>query len=486
MDATLRAAIYLRISQDRTGEELGVNRQRTDCEAVVERRGWELYDAYIDNDVSATRAKPRPEWERMMTDIEAGLVQVVVGWTLDRTLRTGRDRLRMLESGKAHSLLITLARGSDMDLSTPSGRQTADILGAIALAETEMKSDRQKSMHAQAAQMGRRIGGRRPFGYEKDGVTINPTEAEAVIAAYEDYLLGTPLSVLARRWNEAGLLSGVTRRDGSGIPCQWNHSGVRSVLQNPRYMGMRRHQPEPLRKPDGSILKRQDVSLHPAEWPALVSESTWQAVVTLLNSTAAEFRPKGGRRLLTGIAKCGVCEAPIHVGGNSRGTPPVYRCPTGKHVTRRAEMIEDYVTGVVLQILQMPDVAEWLGAADDDGETAALAAEAAAIRQEMDDLAHAVTFTIRQKEIMNAGLVARLRGIETRQQRLGRASAVHKFREKRVTRGRWDALGVDQQRVLVEQLVEIRLFSAGRGVRKNMQKLIETIEITPRGAQGAA
>jgi hypothetical protein len=148
-------------------------------------------------------------------------------------------------------------------------------------------------------------------------------------------------------------------------------------------------------------------------------------------------------------------------------------------------MIEDYVTGVLLQILQLPDVAEWLATADDDGETAALAAEAAEVRQEMDDLAHATAFTIRQKEIMNAGLVSRLRAIETRQQRLGRSSAVHKFREKPVTRGRWDQLGVDKQRVLVEQLVEVRLFSAGRGVRKNMQKLIETIEITPRGAQPA-
>lgn len=484
MNAELRAGIYLRISQDRSGEELGINRQRPDCEAVVERRGWTLHDVYIDNDVSATKAKKRPEWERMMADVEAGELQVVVGWTLDRTLRTGRDRYRMLEIGKAHGLVIALARGSEMDLSTPSGRFTADVLGAAALVETEMKSDRQKSMHAQAARMGRRIGGRRPFGYEADGVTINRTEAEAVIAAYEDYLLGTPLMEIARRWNEAGLLSGVPRRNGDGLS-EWNHSGVRSVFRNPRYMGMRRHQPEPVRDASGVIVKKLEASLHPAQWPALVSESTWKAVVSLLDSTAAEFRPKGGRRLLTGIAKCGVCTAPIHVGGNSRGTPPVYRCPTGKHVTRRAEMIEDYVTGVVLQILQLPDVAEWLATADDDGETAALAAEAAEVRQEMDDLAHATSFTIRQKEIMNAGLVARLRGIETRQQRLGRASAVHKFREKRVTRGRWDQLGVDKQRVLVEQLVEVRLFSAGRGVRKNMQKLIETIEITPRGAQPA-
>jgi len=115
----------------------------------------------------------------MMKLVESGGVDVVIGWTVDRTLRSGRDRLRMLESGKAHNLTISLVRGSDMDLSTPSGRLAADILGAVALADIEMKSDRHKAAHRQAAAQGRRIGGRRPFGFEQDGMTVRPAEAEA-------------------------------------------------------------------------------------------------------------------------------------------------------------------------------------------------------------------------------------------------------------------------------------------------------------------
>ena len=60
---TPRAAIYLRISNDRTGEELGVTRQREDCLAVCKHKGWTPVE-YCDNDISASSfsKKPRPEY----------------------------------------------------------------------------------------------------------------------------------------------------------------------------------------------------------------------------------------------------------------------------------------------------------------------------------------------------------------------------------------------------------------------------------------
>lgn len=465
----MRAAIYLRISQDRTGEELGVERQRQDCEALAARRGWTIERVYVDNDISAKGDRTRPAWEQMMADVEADRLDVVIGWTIDRTLRSGRDRLRMLESGKEHGLLISLARGSDMDLATPSGRLAADILGAVALNEIEAKSDRQKAAHRQAAAQGRRIGGRRPFGFEQDGMTIRPDEAEAVRNAYRDYLAGTPLLAIAKQWNRAGLMSGHVRADGT--LSEWNHSGVRSVLRNPRYMGMRRHQP-----------KGEEPALYPAAWPALVDEATWRAAVALLDSAASEFKPRGGRRLLTGTMQCGVCGLGIHVGGNKAGTPPVYRCPTGKHVTRRAEPVEEFVTELVVRRLQMPDAAEFIAEAEDDGEAAALSAEADRLREEMDTIARERmqrVITPRQFAVMNAELVAQLDDVERRMSTASRSSGLREFIAGGVTRKKWDALGVDRQRVYVAALAEIKLFSGGRGVRHPPP---ETIEITWKGA----
>lgn len=447
-----RAAIYLRISQDRTGEELGVARQREACKTLAERRGWEIFEVYCENDTSASGKRRRPEWERMMAAVEAGQVQVVVGWTIDRTLRSGRDRLRMLESGKEHGITISLVRGSDMDLSTPSGRLAADILGAVALAEIEIKADRQRSANEQAARQGRRVGGRRPFGYLLDGMTLVPAEADAVAKAFDDYLSGISIIAISRRWNEAGLFSGVVNPQ-TGKATQWDHSGVRAVLRNPRYYGMRAH--------NGEVVGR-------AQWPAIVSEPTWRAVNAILTSSAAEHKPHGGRRLLTSIAICAVCESQIISGGNKAGKPPGYRCPEG-HVSRRGDQVDEQIEALALGRLSSPDVIRRLNeaAAADDGTTE-LVAEAERLRTEMDTFARERAqriITPAQFSIMNSEVKAQLADVERRMAMKRRPSGLLKLVGKGLTAEQWGDLDVDDQRMIVSGLMAVRLWSGGRGVR---------------------
>lgn len=447
----MKAALYLRISQDRTGEELGVTRQREACEQLADRRGWQVHRVYVDNDASAAGGKHRPEWEAMMTAVESGDVGVVVGWTIDRTLRTGRDRLRMLEAGKARGITISLVRGSDMDLSTPAGRLAADILGAVALNEIEVKSDRQKAAHEQAARMGRRFGGRRPFGYEQDGMTPRPAEAKAVTAAFEDYLAGTSIIAISRRWNNAGLLSGVSRADGT--PTRWDHSGVRAVLRNPRYCGMRAHKGEVVSK---------------AAWPPLVDESTWRAVNAVLASSAAETKPRGGRRLLTGLARCGVCGEGVVCGGNKKGAPPVYRCPSGSHVTRRSALVDDRIGKLVVARVADREVVERLAAAEHGDAEDDLTAEAERLRAEMDTIARERAqriITPRQFGLMNAELLAQLATVERQMTTTRRRNGVSSIVGDGLDLARWKALEIDERRALIAGLMSVRLWSGGRGVK---------------------
>src|SRR6476469_748395 len=88
---TRRAGLYARISQDRDGTMLGVERQRADCEKVIESRGWELTGLYVDNDVSAYSGKPRPEYLRLLGDLEAKRIDAVVAWHPDRLHRSPRE-----------------------------------------------------------------------------------------------------------------------------------------------------------------------------------------------------------------------------------------------------------------------------------------------------------------------------------------------------------------------------------------------------------
>ncbi len=66
------AAIYARISQDRTGEGLGVQRQIDDCRLEAARRGWTVAEEYVDDDVSAYSGKQRPAYRRLLEDLRSG------------------------------------------------------------------------------------------------------------------------------------------------------------------------------------------------------------------------------------------------------------------------------------------------------------------------------------------------------------------------------------------------------------------------------
>ena len=66
-----RAAVYLRISSDPSGQQLGVTRQREDCAKLCAAKGWTPVE-YLDNDVSASNGKHRPAYEQMLADIESG------------------------------------------------------------------------------------------------------------------------------------------------------------------------------------------------------------------------------------------------------------------------------------------------------------------------------------------------------------------------------------------------------------------------------
>ena len=78
-DFPRRAAVYLRVSLDATGEHLAVDRQRADCLRIIRERGWTLTQEYVDNSVSASkRTVRRPAYDRMVQDYDAGLFDALV------------------------------------------------------------------------------------------------------------------------------------------------------------------------------------------------------------------------------------------------------------------------------------------------------------------------------------------------------------------------------------------------------------------------
>ncbi|WP_234442103.1 recombinase family protein [Streptomyces sp. NRRL S-1448] len=197
---TTRAAIYVRISQDRGGAGLGIARQEEGCRALCARKGWDVVDVYPDNDVSAYSGAPRPKWQELLADINEGIVNAVVCWHVDRLTRSPRELEDVIDLADRHGLELATVSG-EIDLATPTGRMIARMLGAAARHEAEHKAERQQRQRRQAAEAGKVAGGgKRPFGYEDDRITLKKGEAEIVREGTRRVLAGESLSSICRDW----------------------------------------------------------------------------------------------------------------------------------------------------------------------------------------------------------------------------------------------------------------------------------------------
>ncbi len=470
--------MYLRQSLDRLGDELGVTRQREDCSKLAELRGWTVVAEHTDNDTSAAGTRIRPGFEAVIQAVETGQARCIVAWDMSRLTRNARDRLRLLEAGKRHSVTVAFVRGSDLDLGTPAGRLTADILGSVALHEIEQKSDRQRRSAQQAAEQGRRVGGRRPFGYEPDGMTIREDEAVAVVAAYDSILSGVPLGAIARDWNARGLLTPQKTRGGD--PSEWTSQTLGPVLQNPRYAGLRSHVTEAVRvaNPDPRAARIAGI-VGPAQWPALVTEETWRAAVEVLRDPTRAHLGRAGRGLLTGVALCGACaastppvEATVHKGAApGRGGRPghgTYRCSANLgHMNRQSRPVDEYVSEIVIARLSRPDAARLL-TDDKRPDAAKLRREAAALRSRLDGLSGLYadgTVTAAGVRRDSAKLKAKLAAVEREQADAGRVNILGPLIGTDDVRAEWEAFTVDHRRAVIGTLMTITLLAPGRGTR---------------------
>ncbi|HZX05682.1 recombinase family protein [Kribbella sp.] len=454
----MRTAVYLRMSRDDTGEGRGIDRQREDCEQLVERRGWIIAEVLPENDTSASGKARRPQFDRLVQMIRAREVEAVVAWSLDRLTRNRRDTVALIEAAQEAGTTIALCRGSDMDMSTPAGRLAAEILASVARNEIEVKSDRQRRAAEQAATNGQRTGSRRPFGYTSD-MKPHRHEAKLVRAAYADLLSGKPLAAIAREWREAGISTPQNRRgEHSNEPGRWTGQVLSRALRKPVYAALR---PGPATRNKWGAYTGD---LVPATWKPLVSEETWRAAQDLMDDP--DRRTSGGARaLLTGVALCGTCGLTVQAGGAATTQPyAIYRCQSMKHISRRGDVIDAYVSRVMLARLSRKDAAELLHDGDrpDVGE---LRAEANALRRRIDLLATNLDIDERTLARRDKALREKLTGVEAQLVDAGRVDALGPLVTADDIAAVWNGLGVDRQRAVVDLLMTIRIPSLGRGVR---------------------
>lgn len=104
------------ISLDREMDGLAIDRQREDCENLAKYRRWEIVETYVDQSISASdRSKKRPAYERMVADYEAGLLEAIVCYDLDRLTRQPRELEDWIDRAEQRGLLLVTANGDAVE-----------------------------------------------------------------------------------------------------------------------------------------------------------------------------------------------------------------------------------------------------------------------------------------------------------------------------------------------------------------------------------
>jgi DNA invertase Pin-like site-specific DNA recombinase len=470
MPEPVKVALYLRQSLDKTGEGLAVDRQRDACRKLAEARDWTVVAEYPDHSVSATNGT-RPRWAQMLADAERGQFDVILAWALDRLTRSVKDTEHLVALCERTGVRVATVQG-DIDLTTDQGRLVGRILSAVAKGEIERKSARQQLANRQRAEAGLPPVGPRALGWERDGRTLVPYEADLVRRGFELILSGGSLRSVVRLWNDAGLRTAPRRsigspKDAPRVGQRWAPYSVRAVLRNPRYAG--------LRAVKGDVVGQ-------GAWPAIVADETWQAVKAKLEDPTRRNTPSTARKyLLSGLALCGQCGATVNAGGLNRYGERVYKCSRTKHLFRRAEPVEAYVQEVVLERLSRPDLADFLAA--DRPDLSRLSIEATTLRTRRDQLAEDYAEGALTRSQLLAGsrrIVARLTGIEAALADAAQATVLAAFTDG-AAEVVWHGLDLDQRRAVIDILCTVVIYSPGQGTRTFRP---ETIEIKPKEGYG--
>ena len=235
----LRCAVYTRKSSEE-GLEMEFNSleaQRESCEAYVASQrpeGWILVpDRYDDGGFSGGTLE-RPALKRLRSDIEAGQIDVVVVYKIDRLSRSLMDFSRLVEVFDQHKVTFVSVTQS-FNTTTSMGRLTLNVLLSFAQFEREVIGERIRDKFAASRRRGMWMGGWAPLGYEvwDRKLVVNEVDAKLVRSIFQRFLKTGSTTTLARELIAENVRNKYGKLVDKGI--------LYKMLSNPVYIGVAVH-----------------------------------------------------------------------------------------------------------------------------------------------------------------------------------------------------------------------------------------------------
>ncbi len=475
----IRCAIYTRKSTEEGLEQEfnTLDAQRESAEAYIasqKAEGWVcLPDRYDDGGFTGGNMD-RPALTQLFDDIEAGRIDCVVVYKVDRLSRSLLDFGRMMETFEEHQVSFVSVT-QQLNTTTSTGRLMLNVLLSFAQFEREIISERTRDKIAATRRKGKWAGGMPVLGYDVDPhgskLVINAEEAERVRAIFDEYMQRRSLIRTCRALDErAWKTKRWTTRKGNergGRP--FDKTSLYRLLSNVVYLGKVRYKDE----------------IHDGEHEAIVDEDAWQRVQQMLRSNGRSggmhVRNKYGA-LLKGLLYCKPCARAMTHTYTSKGNRRYryYVCQTaqkrGRHACPSksvpAEEIERFVVDQIRAIGTDPVVMSMTldqARAQASEELAAAESDATTIAREMGRI-HAEIARVATDAATNGHAANRLAELhEELREAEQRMTEVH-GRAKRARRGLvskaevdsalkaftpvWDALSPREQAHALQLLIQ--------------------------------
>ena len=283
---TLRCAIYTRKSTEEGLEQEfnSLHAQREACEAFIRSQrheGWTVLLQHYDDGGYSGGTMDRPALQQLLADIQAGKVDLVVTYKIDRLTRSLADFAKIVEIFDARSVSFVSVT-QQFNTTTSMGRLTLNVLLSFAQFERELAGERVRDKIAASKKKGMWMGGVPPLGYEvRDRkLIVVPGEAETVRHIFRRYAALGSVRLLKEELEAADI------RSKQWISSSGHSRGGKLLARGALYLMLQN------RIYRGEIVHNEQS--YPAEHKSIIDESLWNAVQAKLAANAVE-RGTGGR-----------------------------------------------------------------------------------------------------------------------------------------------------------------------------------------------
>jgi site-specific DNA recombinase len=283
-----RCATYTRKSSEEGLEQdfNSLDAQREACVAFIRSQvgeGWERARTHYDDGGYSGGTLAWPALERLLADVAAGKIDTIVVYKVDRLTRSLTDFAKIVEVLDARGASFVSVT-QQFNTTTSMGRLTLNMLLSFAQFEREVTGERIRDKIAASKRRGLWMGGPVPLGYDPNGRTLVPVDAEAetIRTLFRLYLELGSVRRVKEEADRIGLSTkvrtGAGRRMRGGRPLSRGH--IHHLLTNPLYIGRVPH--------NGDSYEGQH--------PAIIDRETWAAVQKQLAEQGPGSRPRARAR----------------------------------------------------------------------------------------------------------------------------------------------------------------------------------------------